>query len=322
MSAHGLAAYTLNGFPWGDFHEPIVKHAVYEPNWTDPRRLHYTLGLVDFLDTLLPAGAYGSISTLPIAWGTPALSAAELAVATEALLQVVRRLERLEQQAGRLICLALEPEPGCFLQRASDVVDFFERFFPSENVRRYLGICHDVCHASVMFERQADVLRAYREAGIRVAKVQISSNLKLTLGEATSAADRAAAITALATFAEDRYLHQTCVSIDGGEPRFFEDLPQALQTIDVGRQAQDWRVHFHVPIHVESFGPLQTGQQEILQCLDAMDLEDETIHWEVETYAWNVLPEQLQPEHLHEGIAAELLWLAARLEEREGMAKP
>src|SRR4051812_43724429 len=27
----GLIAYTFNGFPYGDFHQPVVKHRVYEP---------------------------------------------------------------------------------------------------------------------------------------------------------------------------------------------------------------------------------------------------------------------------------------------------
>jgi hypothetical protein len=32
-------------------------------------------------------------------------------------------------------------------------------------------------------------------------------------------------------------------------------------------------------------------------------------HWEVETYAWNVLPKELQVPDLAEGIAKELLWV-------------
>src|SRR6185369_14696736 len=64
----GLVPFTMNGFPYGDFHEPVVKHKVYQPTWYEPARLEYTLQLAEILDQLLPSGVEGSISTLPIAW--------------------------------------------------------------------------------------------------------------------------------------------------------------------------------------------------------------------------------------------------------------
>ena len=38
-------------------------------------------------------------------------------------------------------------------------------------------------------------------------------------------------------------------------------------------------------------------------------------HFEVETYAWSVLPESLQVPQIAEGIAREMTWFAALLEE-------
>ena len=34
----GLRVVTFNGFPYGDFHAEVVKHAVYEPHWAVVRR--------------------------------------------------------------------------------------------------------------------------------------------------------------------------------------------------------------------------------------------------------------------------------------------
>ena len=34
----GLEPFTLNGFPYGDFHGPEVKYRVYAPDWRDPAR--------------------------------------------------------------------------------------------------------------------------------------------------------------------------------------------------------------------------------------------------------------------------------------------
>ena len=64
----GLHPYTLNGFPFGNFHEPVVKHKVYKPTWAEPARLRYTEDLIEILDAILPEGQVGSISTLPLGW--------------------------------------------------------------------------------------------------------------------------------------------------------------------------------------------------------------------------------------------------------------
>ena len=69
LLARNLQVVTLNGFPYGDFHAEVVKHAVYEPHWADPRRLAYTIDLAHLLADLLPDGTTdASISTLPVGW--------------------------------------------------------------------------------------------------------------------------------------------------------------------------------------------------------------------------------------------------------------
>ncbi|MEC9005137.1 MAG: hypothetical protein VX644_17315, partial [Planctomycetota bacterium] len=66
LSQSGLVPYTMNGFPYGDFHQEIVKHDVYQPTWSEPARQQYTLDLIDLLHRLLPAEQEATISTLPI----------------------------------------------------------------------------------------------------------------------------------------------------------------------------------------------------------------------------------------------------------------
>jgi len=70
----------------------------------------------------------------------------------------------------------------------------------------------------------------------------------------------------------------------------------------------EWRVHFHVPIYVEGFGRLQAMQSAIRDCLRTLrELRTEP-PFEVETYAWTVLPAELQQPDLAAGIAEELAW--------------
>lgn len=310
----GLTPFTVNGFPYGDFHQPVVKHRVYEPNWASPERLEYTLDLIAIQDGLLPPGLEGSISTLPLFWGRPEPSEAQLKQAAVQLRTVADRLARLERERGRLLYLCLEPEPGCALQRSGDVVRFFEHYLlpgsDEKAVRRHIRICHDVCHAVVMFEEQAEVLSRYRAAGIGVGKVQISSALVMALQQ-LSATDQAAALRQLGRFAEDRYLHQTMVARPGRPSVFYDDLPEALNSERTG----EWRVHYHIPVYLERFGLLAGSQRQIVECVREVTAHEQSNHFEVETYAWGVLPAELQQPDLAAGIAEEMRWFQGVLDE-------
>jgi hypothetical protein len=312
----GLVPFTMNGFPYGDFHRPIVKHDVYHPTWCEAARVDYTLQLIEILDRLLPAGREGSISTLPLLWGTPRPDSETLARAAANLRTVADQLWRLEQERGRLISVCLEPEPGCVLQRSEDVVRFFRDHLLSggdeQRVRRYLRVCHDMCHAAVMFEDQQQALARYAAAGISVGKVQVSAAVELPLDQ-LAPEQRGEAVRQLRAFAEDRYLHQTTIQAAPDRPAvFFEDLPRALDcSRDPHTLTGRWRTHFHVPIYLQQFGLLRTTQPAILECLQGIQQHpaDVVQHFEVETYAWGVLPDHLQQPLLADGIAAELQWL-------------
>src|SRR4051794_29769948 len=72
LTARGLTVQTLNAFPYGGFHDQVVKGAVYRPDWADLRRLRYTTNCATVLADLLTEDAeYGSISTLPLGWRRP-----------------------------------------------------------------------------------------------------------------------------------------------------------------------------------------------------------------------------------------------------------
>lgn len=316
LAERGLVPYTMNGFPYGDFHEKVVKHRVYQPTWWEPARLEYTLRLVDILHEILPAGLEGSISTLPIAWGTPCPDLDQTQVAANHLRQAAHYMHELEERSGRLTYLCLEPEPGCVFSFADDAVHFFTWQLltgaDTDVVRRHIRICHDVCHAAVMFEDQEEVLRKYHDAGIEVGKIQVSAALRMDL-DALPAKDvmeeaPAAATSQLMDFAEDRYLHQTVIR-RGDDESFYEDLSFAF--IGGGGTPIDgeWRVHFHVPIYLKKFGLLESTQEQIASCLDAARQHSTCQHLEVETYAWGVLPKELQHAELADGIAQELKWL-------------
>lgn len=307
LSDDRFAVRTMNGFPFGDFHDKVVKHMVYEPTWADLRRSNYTWTLAAFLQQHTPEGGRASVSTVPIGWD---LEEEAVSMSGEMLRGLAVSLSELAENRGRHITVDLEPEPGCVLDTSEDVTKFFAEHLDNEHAMAHIGVCHDVCHASVMFEGQREALQRYIDAGIRVNKVQVSSAPRAVFGE-----DVRATIEALRAFDEGRYLHQTVTRDSTGTTRFFEDLPHAFGWS--GKPGEEWRTHFHVPVYLESLDEhLGTTQADILECMDACaELGIDPV-WEVETYAWGVLPEAHRVDDLAEGIARELAWTRDRLAER------
>lgn len=319
LEINSVVPFTANAFPQRDFHQPVVKHQVYEPDWASNERLEYTLAVFRIMHELAPSDREISVSTLPLGWPRPHLEDSFYAACARNLVAVCRQLALLEQKRGRLAYLCLEPEPGCLLERADDVIQFFRRWLfddaaQTELVRRHLRVCHDICHAAVMFESQAAAIARLAEEGIGIGKVQVSAAIEADFAS-RSAPHRNRLLLALRSFNERRYLHQTNVLRANGEQTFYDDLHEALDR-ESTRVDSKWHVHFHVPIFLEELGPLRSTSAEIRPCLEGLSRGSSALHlvprhFEIETYAWNVLPENFVASHLSEGIAAELDWFDA-----------
>ncbi|MDE0866712.1 MAG: metabolite traffic protein EboE [Rubripirellula sp.] len=316
LTERRLRAFTINGFPFDNFHQPVVKYAVYKPTWWQQERLDYTRKLADILAELLPESeAVGSISTLPIAWADEHASDENLAIAGASFRELAAYLQTIEEKQGKRIVVAIEPEPGCVLDTTQNVIDWFEQQLPDKSHRRYLSVCHDICHSSVMMETQQDALSKLAEAGIAIGKVQVSNAIIADWHSMAEGRQREA-IAQLSEFAEDRYLHQTGRLKADGSFELAEDLPQLLRNAESEQQLacgdQRWVVHFHVPIFLERFGHLRTSQDDTLDCLcflNQCDSIEFTGHLEIETYAWTVLPHSMRRRGLSEDIAREIFWL-------------
>ena len=292
----GLEVVTLNGFPYEAFHADVVKLGVYRPNWADPRRRDYTLGLARLLASLLPADvAEGSISTLPLGWRTE-WDAAAADAGRRALEEVTAGLMALESETGKRIRIALEPEPGCTIETVAQAADFLAGLAPE-----WIGLCLDACHLAVQFEVADGALALLADAGVPVVKAQVSSALRVPAPESSRAF--------LDGFAEPRFLHQVR-EVVGGHVAGVDDLPDALG--GALPAAAEWRVHFHVPVHAAE----HTTQHELEATLAALvgGPAPLTTHLEVETYTWGVLPDGPGGDDgLVEGLAAELAWTRDRL---------
>ncbi|KAA9380629.1 TIM barrel protein [Microbispora cellulosiformans] len=293
LDEQGLEVVTLNGFPYGGFHDEVVKLRVYRPDWAEPERLAYTLDLAEILTALLPDDVTeGSISTLPLAWRT-GWTPAKAAAVNANLAVLARGLRALAERTGKTIRVGFEPEPGCIVETTPQAVALL-----GGADLDYLGVCLDACHLAVGLEEAADAAAL----GLPVVKLQVSSAVEAPPGGQQ----------ALAAYVEERYLHQTRCAAG-----YTDDLPEAL----AGELPTDlpWRTHFHMPLHAAPPAPLTTTSSYLEDLLRLLvtpasphgDLAAPlTRHLEVETYTWSVLP---GPVDIAEGIAAELDWTRRRL---------
>jgi len=321
LDAGGYYVFTLNGFPYGPFHGRAVKEDAYRPDWSEPERLAYTDHLADVLAALLPAGQAGSVSTVPCTFKPWAEGRMDAVV--EHLVRHVAHLVRIERDQGKVIALALEPEPYCFLETIDEAVEFFDaRMFGRAGVarlaalaglslseaeaamRRHLGLCYDVCHAAVEFEDARASIERLRASGVGIFKLQLSAALRVARFGAQSARQ-------LAEFAEPVYLHQVVRRANGTLKRYV-DLPQALAEA-ADAEGSEWRVHFHVPIFLERMEHFDTTQSFLADVLALHREMPVSAHLEVETYTWDVLPAAYRGVPLATAIARELGWVKARL---------
>jgi hypothetical protein len=327
LNEHDLYVFTLNGFPYGEFHRQVVKDHVYAPDWSTSSRLDYTLQLTEILTALLAEGMEGSISTLPLSYKPWFKGSTPIDVFKSAslhLAQVVMQMVQIRAHTGKLLHLDLEPEPDGLIENAAEVVDYFQKYllpiagsYLVENLgisledaekylREHIRVCYDTCHFAVAYEDPLTVFKLFQAAGIQIGKIQISAALQVDLlvGD-----DRSLLLSRLQPFAESTYLHQVIASDATGTFSHYSDLELALPALQESIDSQ-WRIHFHVPIFIRDYQLFQSTQDDIVTVLDL--LGDGSYHLEIETYTWEVLPPEMKLD-LPASIQREYEWVMGKM---------
>lgn len=283
--ASGWPIWTANAFPFGGFHGDRVKERAFAPDWRTPERLAFTTGVADLLAELLPAGESGSLSSCPLGYGPDArhdpASARHLRAAGAAL-------DRIADEQGVSLTLALEPEPDGACERVPELAAWLR----AEVDHPRVGVCWDLCHSAVVGESADDVLDALRATGVPLGKVQVSAALQ------TAAGFGAAARGLFEVLAGDRYFHQVRGLDGAGRARAWRDLPALLADPDwpeglgLADGAGALRVHCHVPLHRARFasGLVGTDWRSMFHAARAAGCRD----FELETYTLPVLPAALR----------------------------
>ncbi|MBU6400264.1 MAG: metabolite traffic protein EboE [Verrucomicrobia bacterium] len=315
LDANQCYVFTINGFPYGQFHGTRVKEQVYAPDWTTRERLIYTNLLFDLLAKLLPNGIEGSVSTVPGSFKSFLKTPEQERALRENLWRCVEHVARVSDQTGKPLHLGLEPEPLCYLETSEETARFFDRLradHPHDpKLETHLGVNYDACHLAVEFEEPHEALRRFREHGVRISKIHLSSALKVR--------PTPEARQALRAFADDVYFHQVIArSADGALTRY-RDLGDALDPHPPVPlpQSEEWRIHFHIPLHCEPSAGFASTADHLLGLLDALREEPGLCpHLEMETYTWEVMPPELKHRGVVDQLVAEYDWTLRRLAER------
>lgn len=332
LTKQNCYVFTLNGFPYGGFHHQVVKDQVYAPDWTQRDRLVYTQRLMTVLAFLLPDDVDGGISTVPLSYkpwtrAEPSRQAAAWTACSLQLAQIAAEMAQLQDVAGKLLHLDLEPEPDALLENADEVIAFFQdwllpvggKFLMQQYgvtsataetwLRQHIRVCYDTCHFAVEFENPTTAIAKLQQAGITIGKFQLSSAIRIPIPAAR--AERQALRQQLMPFAESTYLHQVIEQRFPDQLHHYEDLGDALSAIET-TNAIEWRTHFHVPIFIERYPPFASTQDHITAVLKQLPQVPDCTHLEIETYTWEVLPAAMKLDILA-SIYREYEWVLSAL---------
>ncbi|MCW5517451.1 metabolite traffic protein EboE [Muriicola sp. Z0-33] len=326
LDTEDVYVFTMNGFPYGNFHDERVKDKVHAPDWTTPKRLSYTKRLFQQLAILLPAGISGGISTSPITYRHWHTSEEDINSAFETgakhFTEIISHLYQIEEQTGKYLHLDIEPEPDGLLENSDEVIRFFEDYLipiattqlkskhawdqeeSRKYILRYITLCYDICHFSLAYEEPMATFKKLAGKGIGIGKIQVSAALKILSDQQQNNA----IWETLSRFDEPTYLHQVTEKI-GDQVRTYNDLPALLKAKP---NFKELRAHFHVPIFLEQFEALYSTQDHILKVIEVLKEEQISDHLEIETYTWDVLPAALKKD-LVASVVREINWLKERL---------
>jgi hypothetical protein len=324
LDDHDMYVYTANAFPYGAFKGTVVKEQVYEPDWRTEERTQYTMQVADILAEIGTNTVPPSIQTAPLGFKPNVTGADVVASYTEHVLRVAAHLAMTEERTGRLVTLAIEPEPHCFLETTDETVAYFtQHLYTGKSaerlaklsglpiseahvaLRRHLGIVFDIGHQAVGFEHIPTSLQKLVDAGIPIFKLQEVAAMHIP--EVTQAA-----VDALAQFAKTVYLSQTVQKKDGRITKFL-NLEDAFDAWKTDPGPREWRTHFHVPVFLEDLGAFRTTRFALEDALKFHKATPLSRQLEIETYTWDVLPDHLKTGDIVDYVCREIEWVRGQL---------
>lgn len=324
LDDNDMYLYTVNAFPYGAFKGTRVKERVYEPDWRTDERTQYTINVAEILADVAPAGIAPSIQTAPLGFKPRGSGPEVMTDYATHVLRVVAELVEIEARTGRTVTVALEPEPCCVLETTDEAIAFFRDYLYSgaavqtlatlaripvseahAALRRHVGIVYDICHQAVEYENISESLQNLVDAGVPVLKLQEAAALRMPDVEQST-------VEQLRCYSDTIYLTQT-IEKKNGKLRRFLNLEDAFVAWEKDPGPREWRTHFHVPVFLEELGPFSTTRSDITDALRFHKAHHLSAQLEIETYTWDVLPEDTKTGDIVDYVCRELDWVRNQL---------
>lgn len=324
LAFNDMYLYTVNAFPFGAFKGTTVKEQVYEPDWRSDARARYTMNVADILADVAPAHVMPSIQSPPLGFKPRVTGPDVVAEFARQLIGVTAHLIDIERKTGKIVTLALEPEPYCYLETTDETIKFFkEHMYSGATVaslaklsglpiaetnaalRRHVGTVFDICHQAVEYEDISEALQKLVDAGVPIFKLQEAAAMRVP--NVTQEL-----VDTLKRYAKTIYLTQTVEKKDGRITRFL-NLEDAFNAWDSNPGPREWRIHFHVPVFLDDLGAFKTTRFAIEDALKFHKKNPLSRQLEIETYTWDVLPDNLKTGDIVDYVCREIDWVKSQL---------
>ena len=155
------------------------------------------------------------------------------------------------------------------------------------------------------------MVERFARHGVKISKIHLSNALKVRPTPEVRAA--------LQAFADDIYFHQVIARNADGTLTRYKDLDVALAQNSKlpAQELEEWRIHFHIPLHSRPTALFDNTADHLLGVLDLVRANPRLCsHFEMETYTWEVMPAELKNRDVVDQLVAEYDWTLARLAER------
>jgi hypothetical protein len=119
-------------------------------------------------------------------------------------------------------------------------------------------------------------------------------------------------VNAVMRYNDGVYLHQSIVRRDDNLSRHV-DLPDAVTAFGEGHANGEWRIHCHVPVFLADLGEISSTRGDLVATLAALRQRTRSSHLEVETYTWDVLPDNVRTGSKSADIAREIAFCRQEL---------
>lgn len=284
MKKYNIDISSINAFVYQNFHKKRIKETIYSPDWSSINRLIFTHRLITLSSKLKRKKIHISISTLPISYKKWIKKYDEPYI----FYKSTNYLKNYKISLNKNISIDIEPEPCCEIENYKNFIIFYKKWIDikkdKSNNAKFLGICFDVCHFSVIFDKQEKIIKLIKKTKINIGKIQISSALKTIIPKKISQLKRLK--NTLHILRKSDFLHQ-CMIKNINKIEKYTDIPKLLSLIKK-KQNLELRIHCHIPVYKKKFKYMTTTKNEINKINKLLKKTQLTKILEIETYTQNI----------------------------------